>query len=57
MRGKTMSKKIFVTYKYSDDTVYGFKRNRKKTVRDYVDDLQEMLGEEGHINKGGKACI
>lgn len=47
-----MSKKIFVTYKYSDDSVYGFKWNSKKTVRDYVDDLQDMLGEEGHINKG-----
>ena len=47
MRGKTMSKKIFVTYKYSDNAVYGYKR-----VRDYVDDLQDMLGEEGHINKG-----
>ena len=52
MRSKAMNKKIFVTYKYSDNSVYGFKWNRKKTVRDYVDDLQEMLGEEGHINKG-----
>ena len=24
MRGKTVNKKIFVTYKYSDDSVYGF---------------------------------
>ena len=46
MRGKTVNKKIFVTYKYSDNAVYGY----NKRVRDYVDDLQEMLGEEGHIN-------
>ena len=43
-----MNKKIFVTYKYNDSTVYG----SKKKVRDYVDDLQDMLGEKGHINKG-----
>ena len=43
-----MSKKIFVTYKYGDNAVHGY----NKRVRDYVDDLQEMLGEEGHINKG-----
>lgn len=43
-----MSEKIFVTYKYNDNAVYG----HNKRVRDYVDDLQDMLGEQGHINKG-----
>ena len=42
-----MAKKIFVTYKHEDESVYGH-----STARGYVDDLQNRLRAYGHINKG-----
>ena len=47
-----MSHKIFVSYKYHDDNVAQFKRAAKTTVRDYVDQLQDILDKEDEIFKG-----
>ena len=53
-----MARKIFISYKYKDtdvrqDLLINFYQHRQTRVRDYVDKLQEMIGEE-NINKGEK---
>ncbi|OYQ79402.1 hypothetical protein B9T19_06415 [Ignatzschineria sp. F8392] len=52
-----MGKKVFISYKYGDTNVAPLKGLLEECieptkVRDYVTELQELLGGEEHVNKG-----
>lgn len=47
-----MGKKIFVSYKYADDSVKNLEWWENSTVRDYVTKFEEKLDSDDHIYKG-----
>ena len=46
-----MGRKIFVSYKYADYDVYNITGSYSNTVRDYVNKIEELIGETDHIYK------
>lgn len=47
-----MGRKIFVSYKYADDSVQSLEWYKNSTVRDYVDRFEEKLEQSDNIYKG-----
>ncbi|MBQ9267370.1 MAG: TIR domain-containing protein [Clostridia bacterium] len=47
-----MGHKIFVSYKYADDSVKNLNYFENSTVRDYVDKLEDKIDNSNHIFKG-----
>lgn len=47
-----MGHKIFVSYKYADDSVYNLSFFENSTVRDYVTELENRIDSSNHIYKG-----
>lgn len=47
-----MGHKIFVSYKYHDESVYNLKENENSKVRDYVTEIDNELSSANHIYKG-----
>lgn len=47
-----MGRKIFVSYKYADNSVHSLDSNYDTTVRNYVDKFEDKINNEDHIYKG-----
>jgi len=47
-----MGHKIFVSYKYADESVYNLTSTSNSTVRDYIDEFETKLDESDDIYKG-----
>lgn len=49
---QAMGHKIFVSYKYADDSVHNLKLGESSTVRNYIDEFEAKLDESDDIYKG-----